>query len=135
MLSRKAYVVSHLSNVHIDGGTAAFQRIVGGVCFAALAYPISRRIMAARRTESSRNWRAAWPWIVVNCLAGATVGVSCFQWALATTPSAVVLPIVALTPLIVVPFAYFMDGERPGLRSLAGAALAVSAAAALARVR
>ncbi len=71
--------------------------------------------------------------MVANALVGATVGVSFLQCALATTPSAVVLPIVALTPLIVVPFAYFLENERPSARSLVGGALAVAAAAVLAQ--
>ena len=45
------------------------------------------------------------------------------------------MPIVALTPLIVVPFAYFIEHERPGARSLAGGAVAVAATAALAYFR
>ena len=135
VLSRKAYALARYSRDHIDGGTAAFQRIVGGLIVITLAYPVVRSLAARQTTETRPNWRAAWPWIVANCLAGATLGVSCYQWALATTPSAVVLPIVALTPLVVVPFAYFMEGERPTPRSLAGALLAVSAAATLARLR
>ncbi len=135
VLSRKAYSLTHAAGQSIDGGTAAFQRVIGGLVIVTLAYPVARRTLSARRAASTRDWSAAWPWIVANCLAGATLGVSCFQWALATTPSAVVLPIVALTPLIVVPFAYFMEGEHPSRRSLAGALLAVGAAAALARLR
>jgi hypothetical protein len=37
---------------------------------------------------------------VAHVLTGPTLGVTCFQWALATTPSGIVLPIVALTPLV-----------------------------------
>ncbi len=63
------------------------------------------------------------------------LGVSCYQWALGTTASAIVLPIVALTPLLVIPFAYFLERERPSARSLCGGVLAVAAAAVLARTR
>jgi drug/metabolite transporter (DMT)-like permease len=47
-----------------------------------------------------------------NALAGPFVGVSCFQWALATTPTAIVLPVVATTPLVVIPFARFAEGDQ-----------------------
>ena len=59
---------------------------------------------------------------------------SCYQWALKTTPTGVVLPIVAITPLVIIPFSYHLEGERPTFRSLAGGALAVMGAAALAWV-
>ncbi len=135
VLSRKAYAVAHAEGQAIDGGTAAFQRIIGGLVVVSLAYPVLRRIVGRGSDAPGWRWRGAWPWIIGNCLAGAILGVSCYQWALGTTPSAVVLPIVALTPLVVVPFAYFMEGERPSARSLLGALLAVGAAAALARLR
>jgi drug/metabolite transporter (DMT)-like permease len=134
VISRKAYLVAHAAGQHIDGGTAAWQRAIGGLAVVTVAFALSPRI---RRMGAPpvRQWRAAWPWIVANGLAGATLGVSCYQWALSTTPSAIVLPIVALTPLLVIPYAYFFEHERPSGRSLAGGALAVAAAVALARVR
>jgi drug/metabolite transporter (DMT)-like permease len=74
-------------------------------------------------------------WIVVNAVCGAVIGVSCYQWALATTPSGIVLPIVATTPLVIIPFSYLLEGERPSRRSLAGGAIAVAGAVALALAR
>lgn len=136
VLSRKAHALSAVGGLHVDGGTAAFQRILGGLVLISLALPLLRRNAAlTQNLPLVPNWKAAWPWVAANCVAGATLGVSCYQWALATTPSAVVLPIVALTPLIVVPLALFLEGERPSLRSMIGAVLAVGAAAALARLR
>jgi len=70
--------------------------------------------------------------VLVNGLAGPALGVSCYQWALKTTPTGVVLPIVAITPLVIIPFSYHLEGERPTVRSLIGGALAVTGAAALA---
>jgi drug/metabolite transporter (DMT)-like permease len=59
------------------------------------------------------------------------LGVGCYQWALATTPAGIVLPIVATTPLAVIPLAMLLDGEKPSLRSLLGGLLAVIGATAL----
>jgi drug/metabolite transporter (DMT)-like permease len=39
--------------------------------------------------------------------------------------SGVVLPIVALTPLVIIPFSRFVEGERPSKRSLLGGVIAV----------
>ena len=41
------------------------------------------------------------------------------------TPSGVVLPIVATTPLMVMPLSAWMEGDRPPARSIYGGVLAV----------
>lgn len=130
VLSRKAYQIAGQT---IDAGTATYQRAIGGIVIVAafLIFTTWRRGEAVSR----RNWRAGWVWIVAHALTGPTLGVSCFQWALSTTPSGIVLPIVATTPLAVIPFAYFMDGDRPSVRSLIGGVIAVVGAVALAVVK
>ena len=60
---------------------------------------------------------------------------SCFQWALFTTPSGIVRPVVACAPLVIVPLSYWIEGERPTQRSLASSAIAVVGAVALTLVR
>jgi drug/metabolite transporter (DMT)-like permease len=61
--------------------------------------------------------------------------VSFFQWALETTPTGMVLAIVAMTPLVAIPFTRLMEGERPTRGSLAGGIIAVGGAVALALTR
>jgi drug/metabolite transporter (DMT)-like permease len=92
-----------------------------------------RSALEARWMTLGAKWRHAGPWILANSLAGPSLGVGCYQWALATTPTGIVLPIVATTPLAVVPLAYLLENERPGLRSLIGGALAVLGAIGLSR--
>jgi len=67
-----------------------------------------------------------WPWVVVNALAGPAIGVGCFQWALRDRGTGLVLPIVALTPLVIIPFSRVFEGERPRKRSLVGGVIAVA---------
>ena len=78
--------------------------------------------------------RSALPWTLLNGLSGPVLGVSCYQAALKLLPTGVVLPIVATTPIVVIPFARVMEGERPSRRSFLGGLLAVLGAAALAYV-
>lgn len=137
VLSRKAYEIAQGAEQYIDGGTAAYQRSLGGLGIVFVAYAIVQ-FWQRRGTPSepvSLTWRGSRVWLAGHVLAGPVLGVSCFQWALATNPSALVLPIVAITPLAVIPMSYFIDGERPGLRSLIGGAIAVMGAAALALAR
>jgi drug/metabolite transporter (DMT)-like permease len=146
VLSRKAFAVAAAAGENIDGITAAYQRIVGGVAVSALLLLLVKRdsipdalLGGSGESDATRHarpdrWRQAWPWVLANGLAGPALGVSCYQWALKTTPTGVVLPIVAITPLVIIPFSYHLEGERPTLRSLTGGALAVLGAAGLAWV-
>ena len=146
VVSRKAYAAVDLAGGSIDGLTAAYQRILGGVLFA-LPFTLwvhlhrKRQILAAVETGSpavvpgcAGGWRAGWGWVVLNSVAGPTLGVGCYQWALATQPSGVVLPIVATMPIVVIPFAYILEGDRPNVRSFVGGVLAVVGAVALALI-
>ena len=125
VLSRKAFQVAAQAGQHIDGGTAAYQRILGGIGVAALYFVWMRRRSREASATNQVAWRKAWPWVMVNTLGGPVLGVGCYQWALSTTPSGVVLPIVATLPLAVIPFAYRFEGDRPGWRSVIGGMIAV----------
>ncbi len=163
VLSRKAFSVATAAHEAIDGITAAYQRILGGLAIAMIIYaavrfrsrrrtaPVAdardeaRRVAGEVRRDTpagsggpepaARHWRRAWPWLLLNGLAGPALGVSCYQWALKTTPTGVVLPIVAITPIVIIPFAYAFEHERPTARSLLGGLLAVLGAVALAWVK
>jgi drug/metabolite transporter (DMT)-like permease len=130
VLSRKAFALEPAGSV--DGITAAYQRILGGVAVTAIFFLI---VKIRHPSNSSPEKRKAWPWVLANGLAGPALGVSCYQWALKTTPTGVVLPIVALTPIVIIPFARYTEGERPTARSIIGSVIAVAGAAALALAR
>ena len=128
VLSRKAFAMG----ASVDGITAAYQRILGGVAVTAMFFAYVRLRSSG---TSNPEKRKAWPWVLANGLSGPTLGVSCYQWALKTTPTGVVLPIVALTPIVIIPFARYTEGERPTVRSILGSVIAVAGAAALALSR
>jgi drug/metabolite transporter (DMT)-like permease len=141
VLSRMAYAVAAAAGQEVDGGTAAYQRVLGGLLIVAIPYAwlklaerlaVDRPVRLARERDGSRT---AWRWVLLNGLAGPTIGVALYQWALKTTPSGVVLPIIATTPLVVMPFTFLLEGDRPGARSLAGGLVAVAGVIALTLVR
>jgi drug/metabolite transporter (DMT)-like permease len=136
VLTRKAFDVAGHAGQHIDGGTAAYQRIIGGLALTAVVLFIHRlRKPPAPREHTAiagHPWRRAWPWVIANALCGPAIGVACYQWALAVAPTGTVLSIVATSPLVVIPFTMVLDHERPTLRSLIGGAVAVLGAVALA---
>lgn len=135
VLSRKAFEVSKLAGIEIDGGTAAFQRIIAGVAVAWIAWLLLRKRpdeKRARDIPAVFRERRAFVTLMVTALFGPVVGVAAFQWALSTAPSGLVLPIVGLTPIAVIPVSYWLEGDRPKPRSIIGGVIAVGAAIALA---
>lgn len=139
VISRKAFEVDQLAGLSITGVNAAYQRILGGLAVAGIAFILlggkfdltSPTDEAAQPNEPNR-WRKATPWIVLNALCGPTLGVSCYQWALGEQPTGIVLSIVATTPLAIMPFTFLLEGDRPTWRSLVGAVIAVAGVVALA---
>jgi drug/metabolite transporter (DMT)-like permease len=139
VLSRKAYAVAALAGQNIDGGTAAYQRLIGGLFVAAVTLLVVKRCeILAQATGGAplpvsvmEKLRRAGPWVLANGFAGQTLGVSCYQWALKTTPTGLVLAIVATAPLVVIPFARLFESEPVTRRSVIGGVLAVTGAALL----
>ncbi len=132
VFSGHASRVDAAAGTPVDGGTAAYQRILAGLAVAVvfwlgMKFKKSTTAPALNSQPSTLNSSAPiWPWVVVNALSGPAIGVACYQWALMTEKSGVVLPIVALTPLVIIPFSRYVEGERPTLRSLAGGLVAVA---------
>ena len=150
VLSRKASQVASLAGHPLNGIDAAYQRAWGGVLISLGVFSIyqwQRRREAAAGgspsqpsnvpTEASASppsaSRVRW-WVLANTLAGPVIGVSCYQWALASERTGVVLPIVALTPLVIIPFAHWLEGERTTAREVIGGIIAVGGVAALTRI-
>lgn len=135
VISRKAYAVAHDHQETLDGGTAAFQRILGGLLVSAVLLLFAKRQFIRLPGDSSdtsavtpavEKWRRIAPWVLLNSLAGQTLGVSAMQWGLEATPTGVVMSITALTPLAVIPLARIFENEKITARSLLGGAIAVS---------
>jgi len=132
LLSRKAVMVAAaageaVSNVTF-GLTAAYERLLAGLIFTLGWFWILRLLRQLPGPPPSRpaKARAPWLWTLANGLAGPVAGVGCYQWALATTPSGIVLPIAATAPLVSIPIAFWLEGDRPSRRSISGGVIAVA---------
>ncbi len=121
VISRKAFAVAAVLHDKIDPGSAAYQRALGGLVFAALALAFAM----AWRADAPRLPGRAWPWVLGNTLTGPVLGVTCYQWALRTAPAGIVQPVVAAAPLLTIPFAAWLEGTRPRATYYVGAVLAV----------
>ncbi|MBI5385086.1 MAG: DMT family transporter [Verrucomicrobia bacterium] len=135
VLTRRAVEVAKAAGEQpVDGMTAAYQRIIGGVIVGTLFFLFVKwrqRQTTPSAPVVSGQLKRALPWTLANACAGPAVGVAMFQWALMLKPTGVILPIVALTPLVIIPFSRFVEGERPTWRSLAGGVVAVVGVVAL----
>ena len=141
VLSRKAFAVLHGNGFFMDAATSAYQRALGGLAVGALALLIAGwrpgAPSAAPPEATTVPARAVppWAWVIFNTLLGPVLGVTCYQWALRTTPTGIVLPIVATAPLLTVPIARALEHSRPPARFWIGAVLAVLGAAGLVAVK
>jgi drug/metabolite transporter (DMT)-like permease len=71
--------------------------------------------------------------MALNATAGPVLGIACYQHALAVLPSGIVLPIVATSPVAAMVLAFFIEGEKPSVKAVAGGLLAVAGSIALAK--
>jgi len=131
VVSRKANEAAALTGWAIDGGTAAYQRVIGGLLMTIIGYLVLRRSHPAAEPPAVDRWRRGGGFVLANALAGPTLGVGCYQWALRSTPSGLVLPIIATSPLVTIVLSFFIDRTRPSRRAVLGGVLAVVGAVAL----
>jgi drug/metabolite transporter (DMT)-like permease len=111
----------------LNGFSAAAQRVSGGFA-TTLAVVLVLRLFARQARPPAMVASAAvkWKWMVATMLCGPILGVSCFQWALADSKAGIVTAITATTPIVMIPLAMAIDGERPKALSVVGALIAVA---------
>jgi drug/metabolite transporter (DMT)-like permease len=134
VLSRKAFALTPPGSAQIDGLTSAYQRLMGGLVVAIVVYTLFKLTSGFGDKTAARSHgevNAGRRWLLWNALTGPGLGAACYQWALATTPSGIVLPIVSLTPLAMIPLAERMEGDRATRRSIIGGVIAVAGVIAL----
>jgi drug/metabolite transporter (DMT)-like permease len=110
-----------------DGISQGFMRLLGGVPIVlafALWHARGSGGLSAGIVRPYAVPRAP-AWMIMNGLAGPALGVACYQQALIDLPSAIVLSVVATTPLLALPMQWAVEGRRPGWRAWIGGALAV----------
>jgi drug/metabolite transporter (DMT)-like permease len=140
VLSRKAFlqmqaidelpVAASIWEQIVLGATSGYQRLIGGaltlVAFFLLTLVYRRWYTRPRANRVGDAIGSKLAYVGLTAAAGPIFGIICYQWALATTPSAIVQPIVAMTPLVVMPLAYFIEGDRPRRRAIVGTLISVA---------
>ncbi len=139
-ISRKAYFDANAQGNWIEvqgildsiwmGATTGYQRLIGGSLVLLVFFILSFFIRSWYTRPRSPDDRDPFPrkakYVILTAASGPIFGIICFQWALATTPSAIVQPIIAMTPLVVMPLAWVFEGDRPSVRSVLGSTVSVA---------
>jgi drug/metabolite transporter (DMT)-like permease len=109
-----------------DGFAQAFVRLLGGlpVVLLFLLWASRKEGLFAKIRRPYAFASAPW-WMLMNGIAGPALGVACYQWALTQHPAALVLSVVALTPLIGLIMQWAIEGHRPSWRLWLGGAIAI----------
>jgi drug/metabolite transporter (DMT)-like permease len=132
VLSRHGFQLAAAANAPADPGTVAYQRLFPGIAVGLVWFLIDSFYLRVPPRPAPKLIQAG-PWLILNTLAGPTLGVAAYQWATKVAETSVVLSITAMTPLCVIPLAYWIDGERPTRWNLIGGAVAVTGVILLAR--
>lgn len=140
--SRKAFAVLETDSISTPGEfillgtTSGFIRLTGGILIAATFWFLSRyRPTWQTPPDAQRSGdpvRQKVKNVLLHAATGPILGVICFQWALATTPSAIVQPIIAMSPLVILPMTYFFENDRLTPRAIIGTVIAIASVILLA---
>ena len=130
VLSRKGFgQLKELGASLTDPIDSSFERILGGLFFCLLALLWTMRKREERKRD--HNIRGKMQRILGASMSGPILGMICYQGALRVLPSGVVMPIVATSPIVIIPFAWYFDGESPTWRSVLGGIVAVGGVIAM----
>lgn len=110
-----------------DGISQGFVRLLGGVPII-VGFVLWRAHSFSALSNEVRRPYLLWValgWLILNGVTGPSLGIACYQQALLDQPSAVVLSIVALTPILALPMQWVTEGKRPSGRTWLGACVGV----------
>ena len=129
VLSRQGFAAATAAGAPITGLDAALMRNLGGLSLCLLWLPLTSAVVPRP------TMRRLLPWLGFTALVGPTLGVVCYQLALAEMKVGVVQAVVALVPLLVIPLAWAIDGDRPRKRAWCGGAIGVAGVIGMALLR
>ncbi len=143
VLTRIANAEGEAVGVAVPALSQAFQRVLPGAVMSGVVWLALRGVNRKRRREvgqigeigkSGRTWKNL-GWLSAAALGGPVIGLIFYQWALLTANSALVLAIVALTPIVIMPLAWWLERDRPQPIAIFGACVAVCGMIAVAWLR
>lgn len=139
VIARKGYAVAAAAGQPLDGfggaATAGFVRTLGGIAFVFLLQRFAVRMLRVGHgpgTGHERSWRRGLPWLLFTASVGPGIGMVTYQWALAQGQAGPVHAVLCLSPIMVMPLAWLIDGDRPTPLAIVAGVLAAAGAAGVA---
>ncbi|MEX0322055.1 MAG: EamA family transporter [Puniceicoccaceae bacterium] len=137
-LTKHAFTQVKLNGLILHPLTAAYQRMLGGVCLALVVFVVATLILKKERDKPAivpgelvANVPAP-VWVIANALAGPVLGVSCMLWAIREVNNpGLVQAVVATATLFTVPLVRHFERKIFSWNYFAGALAALGAMAAL----
>jgi drug/metabolite transporter (DMT)-like permease len=133
VIIRAAYAQVAAQHGSCDGVSSSFMRVLGGFTLSWALLPVlalGRRLTGAEPSQG--NWRKAWPGLLGTTLCGPFLGMIGYQIALSGDKAGTVHAVLAIVPILIMPLAWLLEGDRPTRWSILGGALAVGAAVRMA---
>jgi len=131
-LSRHSQAIALIEGTVLDGIAQAFIRTLPGSAFSIAVWLLVSKSRKVRPPQ--KITRHSWTWLAAAVMFGPVLGVSCFQWALSLQSSIVVLSITATAPVLIMPLAAWLDGDKPAPLAMLGAVIAVAGVILLLRL-
>ena len=132
-ISRHAESIAESSGITINGLSQAFQRVSAGLMCLFVLWAWKRFRGTIPRPNTNRAQISIW--VLTAALFGPVLGVSCFQQSLKTMTSGEAMAVTATSPLLLIPLAYFFEGDKIRPLALLGAITGVSGVIMMALLR
>jgi len=123
-ISRHAESIAESSGITINGISQAFQRVSAGLICLFVLWTWKRFRGTIPRHNTKKKQISTW--VLAAAVFGPVLGVSCFQQSLKTLTSGEAMAVTATSPLLLIPLAYFFEGDRIRPLALLGAFTGVS---------
>jgi drug/metabolite transporter (DMT)-like permease len=131
-ISRFGYTEAEAAGTPMHWLDATVLRLMGGLAITAIVWALVSPWKHLR--DGPGRWRSAMPWLLLNAILGPSLGLACYQWALASTQAGVVQAITGIIPAMVMVVAWATREDRPTPRAVVGTVGSVAAVMALALV-
>lgn len=131
VLSRKGFDGNHDTSVRMLLDVSLLRNL-GGTVMVWLLWPVALLVSRSATTSQDRSWRRGWPWLVFAAVVGPGGGALAYVVALSQAGAGPVQAVVALVPILVIPMAWWVEGDRPSWRSVVGGVVAVGGAIVMA---
>lgn len=128
--------------IEVGAFHGAAARVSGGLAVALCAYAVMRCLRVgdvagsySQAMANDQHRQRAWPWLLASAIIGPGLSIVFLHLAQERLHAGVVQAVLVCLPVVMIPIAWALDGDRPSVRSVVGGITAVGAVAGMALLR